>query len=98
MAKEFNVNILGLSKSVHPFDFQLEEDFFRKYGQEVVAKGKFTAQVSLEKRETFIKADFKINGNANLVCDRSLDKFDYPLSFSKKVVFNDGEVSQEIKD
>ena len=98
MAKEFNVNILGLSKSVHPFDFQLEEDFFRKYGQEVVAKGKFTAQVSLDKRETFIEADFKIKGNANLVCDRSLDEFDYPLSISKKVVFKYGEEPQEISD
>lgn len=98
MAKEFNVNILGLSKSVHPFDFQLEEDFFRKYGQEVVANGKFTAQVSLDKRETFIEADFKINGTAHLVCDRSLDEFDYPLSISKRVVFKYGEVPQEISD
>src|SRR5260370_40260682 len=98
MAKEFNVNILGLSKRVHPFDFQLEEDFFRKYGQEVVAKGKFIAQVSLDKRETFIEADFKINGNANLVCDRSLYEFDYPLTISKKVVFKYGEEPQEISD
>ena len=98
MAKEFNVNVLGLSKSVHHFDFQLDEDFFKKYGQDLVANGKFIARVSLDKRETFIEADFKIEGNAQLVCDRSLDEFDYPISITKKVVFKYGEVPQEISD
>ncbi|MBI1768059.1 MAG: DUF177 domain-containing protein [Bacteroidetes bacterium] len=98
MTKEFSVNILGLSKSVHHFNFQLDEDFFKKYGQEVVASGKFATQVSLDKRETFIEADFKIDGNAKLVCDRSLDEFDYPVSISRKVVFKYGEEPQEISD
>jgi uncharacterized metal-binding protein YceD (DUF177 family) len=98
MAKEFSVNILGLSKSVHQFDFQLDEDFFKKYGQDFVTNGKFNARVSLDKRETFIEADFKIEGNAFLVCDRSLDDFDYPVSISKKVVFKYGEVPQEVSD
>jgi len=98
MAKEFSVNILGLSKSVHQFDFQLDEDFFKKYGQDFVTNGKFNARVSLDKRETFIEADFKIEGNAFLVCDRSLDDFDYPISITKKVVFKYGEVPQEVSD
>jgi uncharacterized metal-binding protein YceD (DUF177 family) len=98
MAKEFKVNILGLSKSVHQFDFQLGEDFFKRYGQEVVANGKFTAQVSLDKRETFIEADFTIKGDAFLVCDRSLDEFEYPVSIHKKIVFKYGEVPQEVSD
>jgi len=98
MAKEFNVNILGLSKSVHLFDFELNEGFFKQYGQEVVANGKFTAQVSLDKRETFIEADFTISGNAFLVCDRSLEEFDYPLMIKKRVVFKYGEEPKEISD
>ena len=98
MAKEFSVNILGLSKSVHHFDFQLDEDFFKKYGQDLGTNGKFNARVSLDKRETFIEADFKIEGNAFLVCDRSLDDFDYPVSITKKIVFKYGEEPQEVSD
>lgn len=98
MAKEFSVNILGLSKSVHVFDFELNEGFFEKYGQDLVANGKFTAQVSLDKRETFIEADFTITGNAFLVCDRSLEEFDYPLTIKKRVVFKYGEEPKEISD
>ena len=98
MAKEFSVNILGLSKSVHHFDFQLDEDFFKKYGQDLVTKGEFNTRVSLDKRETFIEADFKIEGNAHLVCDRSLDEFDYPISIARKIVFKYGEEPQEVSD
>jgi len=98
MAKEFSINILGLSKSVHLFDFELNEGFFKQYGQEVVANGKFTARVSLDKRETFIEADFNITGNAFLVCDRSLEEFDFPLTIQKRVVFKYGEEPKEISD
>ena len=98
MARDFSVNILGLTKGVHRFEFQLEEDFFKKYGQEVVTGGKFAAKVTLDKKETFIEADFKIEGSAFLICDRSLDDFDFPVSISKKIVFKYGEEPREVSD
>ena len=98
MARDFSVNILGLSKNVHQFEFQLGEDFFKKYGLEVVQNGNFAATVVLDKKETFIDGDFKIDGNAFLVCDRSLDEFDFPISVSKKIVFKYGEEPKEISD
>jgi uncharacterized protein len=98
MARDFSVNILGLSKDVHQVEFKLDEDFFKKYGQEIVAHGNFATQVTLDKRETFIEADFKIEGNAFLICDRSLDEFDFPISISKKIVFKYGEEPKEVSD
>jgi len=98
MAKDFSVNILGLSKEVHLFEFQLEEDFFKKYGQEVVTNGKFAARVSLDKKETFIEADFKIEGHAFLNCDRSLDEFEYPISIARRIVFKYGDEPKEVSD
>ncbi len=98
MARDFSVNILGLSKDVHQFEFQLGEDFFKKYGQEVVTNGNFEAKVVLNKKETFIDADFEIEGTAFLICDRSLDEFNYPVSISKKIVFKYGEESKEVSE
>ena len=98
MARDFSVNILGLSKGVYQFEFQLDEDFFKKYGQEVVTKGKFSAGIALDKKETFIEADFKIEGNAFLICDRSLDEFEFPISISRKIVFKYGEEQKEVSD
>jgi len=95
---DFSVNILGLSKKEHSFEFQLGETFFAKYGKEVVSGGDFNTKVILNKRETLIEADFDIQGKAHLICDRSLDPFDHPMKISKKVIFKYGEVAEEISD
>ncbi len=98
MARDFSINILGLSKGVHQFEFQLEADFFKKYGHEVFNDGEFAAKVTLDKRETFIEVDFKIEGDAFLICDRSLDNFDYAISVSKGIVFKYGDEPKEVSD
>ena len=95
---DFSVNILGLSKKEHSFEFQLGETFFAKYGKKVVSGGDFNAKVILNKRETLIEADFDIQGKAHLICDRSLDPFDHTMKISKKVIFKYGEVAEEISD
>ncbi len=96
--RDFSVHILSLSKSIHQYDFVLAEDFFKKYGQEVVTNGTFAAQVSLDKRESLIEVDFKIEGKANLVCDRSLDEFEHPMSIVKTIVFKYGDEAKEVSD
>lgn len=95
---DFSVNILGLSKKEHSFNFHLGESFFAKYGTEVVSKGEFDALVVLDKRETLIEASFSINGKANLICDRSLDPFDHPIEIEKKLRIKFGETAEEVSD
>ncbi|MBS1951288.1 MAG: hypothetical protein OJF59_003139 [Cytophagales bacterium] len=98
MVNKYSVNILGLSKGIHTFEFQLGEDFFEKLGRETAETGNLAVKVILDKRETFIEAEFTITGSVRLICDRSLDEFDYPITLSKKVVFKYGEKPQEISD
>ena len=50
--REFDVNIIGLSKKAHLFDFKLKDGFFEKYGKEVVSGGDFDVHVVLDKKET----------------------------------------------
>jgi len=96
--KAFRVNIIGLSIKAHHFNFQLEDAFFKEYGTDLVSGGQFSAEVILEKKETFIGADFTLKGKANLVCDRSLEPFEEPLSIHKKIVFKYGEEEVELSD
>ncbi len=97
---DFVVNIIGLAKKQHSFEFQLGEAFFNQYGSQTVAKGDFDAKVILDKRETFIEAHFEIRGKAALVCDRSLEPFDQIMNLHRTVRFkygdNPGEVTDEI--
>jgi uncharacterized protein len=94
----YGVNIIGLSNKVHHFDYELGDEFFRKYGTDLVSQGQFRAEVTLNKHETFIEADFKIKGTATLTCDRSLEPFEFPIWTNKKILFKYGETNEEISD
>lgn len=96
--RDFTVNIIGLSNKTHHFDFELSDGFFEKYGKEVISTGLFDVHVALEKKETFIEVEFEISGSTQLICDRSLEPFDYVIKEKKMMVFKYGEEAQEISD
>jgi uncharacterized metal-binding protein YceD (DUF177 family) len=96
--KAFRINIIGLSLKAHYFDFQLGDAFFKDFGTDFVSGGQFGVKVVLDKKETFIEADFKIRGFARLVCDRSLEPYDEPMDISRRIVFKYGEEEVELSD
>lgn len=96
--ERYRVNILGLSLSIHHFNYEFESDFFRKYGTDMVSEGAFKVEVALDKRETFLETNFKIKGSVKLVCDRSLDEFDHPIDVSPRIIFKYGDEDKEISE
>ncbi len=97
-AADFKVNIIGLSQKAHPFDYSFGDDFFGIYGTSLLESGQFKAQVTLDKRETLIEGDFHIQGAAHLVCDRSLEPFDFPMDIRRKILFKYGEEEKELSE
>lgn len=99
MAEEFRVNIVGLSlNKVHHFDYQIGDAFFKRFGQDLISKGSFAANVAINKHETFLEVNFDISGTAELTCDRSLEKFDHPIKTKHLVVFKFGDENREITE
>jgi hypothetical protein len=49
----YSVNIINLSNKVHHFDYDLGEAFFGEFGTDLISQGKFHADVSLNRNETF---------------------------------------------
>jgi uncharacterized protein len=96
--KAFKVNILGLGLRNHQFEFEIDKTFFEQYNTGFVSEGSFIAHVELDKRETLIEATFSIKGTTKLICDRSLEPFEYPLKINKRIVFKYGEVNEELSD
>ncbi len=76
----------------------LVTQFFKQYGTILIEKGSFHADVELNKHETFLEVNFKIKGTATLICDRSLEPFEYPIKNSHKVVFKFGDQDEELTD
>lgn len=94
----FKVNIVGLSFNVHQFHFEFGDEFFQRFDAGLVDHGQFTADVSLDKRETFIGAHFAIKGSAQLICDRSLEGFDYPIELNERIIFKFGDEDREVSE
>lgn len=94
----YSINIVGLSNKEHHFQYEFGDEFFRKYGTDLVSEGKFQVDVLLTKHETFIEVEFKIRGIARLICDRSLEPFDFPMESNNKIVFKYGDEFQEITE
>lgn len=96
--ESYRINILGLSLAVHNFRYEVGNEFFRKYDKGLVSEGKFTVDIALDKRETFLETDFKIAGSVKLVCDRSLDEFDYPIDITRRIIFKYGDQEMEVSE
>ena len=97
-APDFKVNIIGLSQKAHHFDFELDDGFFKVYGTSLLDGGRFSAGITIDKRETLIEVNFQIRGVARLVCDRSLEPFDFPLEIQRMILFKYGEEEKELSD
>jgi len=96
--KKLSINFVGLDLKAHHFSFSLGDEFLQAYGQGYLPGGQFSADVVLDKHETFIEADFRIRGTIKLTCDRCLEAFDFPLDIEKKVLFKYGEEDTELTD
>ncbi|GIV36153.1 MAG: DNA-binding protein [Cyclobacteriaceae bacterium] len=94
----YRVHIQGLSNTTHRFEYQFGDEFFRHYGTSLVEKGRFRAEVCLDKHETFIEVTFRLSGAVELVCDRSLDEFEYPMEISRKIIFKFGDQTREVDE
>ncbi|HEX6889806.1 MAG TPA: DUF177 domain-containing protein [Chryseolinea sp.] len=94
----YSINIVGLSNKQHHFHYEFGQEFFREYGTDLVSEGTFVVDLLLDKHETFLEGEFKIKGNARLVCDRSLEPFDFPIELTRKIVFKYGDKNEEITD
>lgn len=96
--KAFGANIIGLSDKVHLFHYDFGDEFFEAYGTGLISQGQFSADVALDKHDTFIEAVFKIKGQTRVICDRSLDPFDYAVKFERKILFKYGDRDEELSD
>jgi len=75
------------------------DEFFNKFEDNtMVSKGNLLANVILNKDVNLIEALFEIEGTVELVCDRSLETFDFPLKTKEKVLYKYGTEEQEINE
>ena len=95
---EYIVPIFSLSNKKHEYSFEVQNEFFDAFEDSIVKKGKFNIEVTLDRSETMIVAEITIKGYAELICDRSLDEFRFPIDAKEKVIYKYEDKYEEIDD
>ena len=97
--RTYDVGIIRLKEGKHDFSFHVKDEFFSYFeGNTILSKGNLLVNVILQKDINLIEAEVNIDGTVELVCDRSLETFDYPLTTSQKVIYKYGLEEKEINE
>ncbi len=96
--QDFSIDIYKLGNKVYEYQYDIDKTFFALFERSTVEKGQLRVVVTLEKQETLITARFTITGTVTLLCDRSLEAFDYPLHVEESLLYQYGEEEEELTD
>ncbi len=96
--KAYDIEIFTLQQGQHDFKFQVDDNFFKAFDYGLLEKGKLEAGLKLDKELAFMALEFQVKGKIELTCDRSLDKFDYPVKTGERIILKFGDEPREIAD
>lgn len=98
LLKSYDIDISKLDLGQYEFQFQIEDEFFELFDYSLIDHGSLSAHVILVKKTSFISLAFNIHGSIKLICDRSLDSYDFELKTEKEMVLKYGKEAQELSD
>jgi len=84
--KKYKIDIFNIPFGVHEYAFDFNSEFFENFENSLIEKGQGEITVALNKSDTFLELNFQIIGNFELICDRSLDPFEYPVHISRGLI------------
>lgn len=86
--KQYTVNFKELETGEHNFEFKIEDAFFEHFEKSEIHEGKLEIHVHLLKEERLITLNITIEGAVNVMCDRCLDFFEYPINYDGTLYLN----------
>jgi len=93
--KQFLIPFKNLSLGVHTYRFTIENWFFEKFDYSEIKKGKIEIKLLLEKQTKMLILNFLIDGFVNIMCDRCLEYFDYPIKGKNELIVKLGGETYE---
>ncbi len=96
--KKYEISIAQLENKAYTFSFEGDTAFFQQMEMNTINDGAFSAEIDLKKSETMLNLTFEIKGNLKLVCDRSLEEFDFPFTTNENIILKFGDRDEELAD
>lgn len=90
--KHYILHFSGLGLGEHNFHYHIENDFFAAFDNTDIEQASIDVELTLDKQERMLILNFEIKGSINVMCDRCLDNFDFPLNGTERLIVKFGEV------
>jgi len=94
----FDIDIFKLADGTHSFEFDFDSSFFDLFEDSIIKNGQGKVKVILERSSMLITLAFNIIAEVELICDRSLEKFMYPVKEKNEVRLKFGDHSEELSE
>lgn len=101
MVKElnkYNIDVFGLEDKQYVYEQESGDAFFEEMQQDFISHGHFKVETRLDKSTTMIQLQFQIEGEVELICDRSLESFLEPVSTQGRMFLKFGDRDEELTD
>ena len=94
----FDIDIYKLADDTHSFEFDFDSSFFELFEDRLIEEGKGKIKVLLDKSALLLTLVFDIDAIVELVCDRSLEKFNYQINVNKEIRIKYGDHAEELNE
>ena len=88
--KEYIIPFVGLNLGAHKFEFDIADAFFEDIEYSIIHKGNVKVELLLEKRETMLVGNYKINGLVETDCNRCNDPVKTKVKGEYRIVYKFG--------
>ncbi|NVO01072.1 MAG: DUF177 domain-containing protein [Bacteroidetes bacterium] len=95
---KYSIPFAGLSVGNHHFNFSIEDAFFENFEFSEIQKANIVVNIEFQKQSAMFILLFEISGTVNIVCDRCLDNFDFPIQGNYKLIVKFGDNQFEETD
>ncbi|QEM13438.1 MULTISPECIES: YceD family protein [Mucilaginibacter] len=95
--KKYSIPFTGLKLGKHQFEYDIQDDFFDEFEYSLVKKATLHCEVELDKQETMLILNFKIDGTIDTTCDRCLSQLPQQVDITEQQIakFSDEEIDED---
>jgi len=98
---ELIIPFSSLKDGFHHFEFEIDNKFFEQFEYSIIKDGEVEIKIEFEKRKTFFKLHFNIEGAIHSLCDRCSDELSIAINGEENLIVKFGKEtidhSEEIK-
>ncbi len=95
---KYKIKFRGLKEGKHRYQFKIDNSFFEKYPESEIKKAEISAEVEMLITKDLLTLNIKLEGTAELQCDRCLDFFDSPITYETVLYADFGDKNSDLSD